>query len=85
MTGFIDGGDVEVLAMLSASFKDVLEKRPHQRRAVRHMIRLVFRETRPESPFDYLLRDWPLTLLGAAVISAMVYAFSFVCHWLGVV
>lgn len=75
----------ELLAMLGDGLAHVLHEHPWHYRGARKLMRRILRDYRPESPLDYLTRNWHWNLLGAGALYAAIYGASCLCHLLGVV
>lgn len=74
----------ELIAMIADGMADILCAYPKHYRSARKLMRSVFRDYKPESPFDWLTEYWHWNLLGAGVLFGTLYGFAALMRAVGV-
>lgn len=75
----VEGRANELVAMASGVIYASLMEEPKNRRAFRKAARCILRDTRPDW-ISYLLEGWPFTIIGAGLLTLMVYGFCAFMH-----
>ena len=79
----IHGDPDEVADLLSETLTSAIIKDPFLRRPMLRSFWRVRKNTLPEI-LHYWLDGWPLTILGAGAIAAILYGFGWILHLVGV-
>lgn len=69
--------------MLEQSLTELIECEPLSRKLIRHAMHRVWLQTLP-GVVAYWLDGWPLTILGAGAIAAIIYGLGWLLHLVGV-
>jgi len=89
--GFLNSDDPdELLSMLADGVAEVLNNHPRHWRGARRLFRRVLRDTRISPPWyagivDFWRGKWFSGIIGAAALTGVIYALSYVAHLAGVV
>ena len=75
-----DGG--EFANILAVGLVDMIDANPKMRRVLKRAMRRVWYATLPDW-IAYWIDGWPFTLIGVAVLTAVVYGFGCLMHWIG--
>ena len=90
VNGFLDSDDPEeLIAMLGDALAEILDKNPRHWRGARRLFRRVLCDTRVNPPWwAGIVEFWHghivSGMIGAAALTGVIYALSYVAHLLGV-